>query len=163
MTKEWIAHLAQNIQQKNHQAAENFGREQHRQDIILSRGQPFFTALAMHLEENFNEIRRELQGDVTAAETSVQNAGPSELKLSRSRFPWFDARVTLANGVIVLDYAKDRGVSGDPALDRKSCHFEFHVADDDSFSTREAFGDTPAHFHQPEELAQRITEILLAV
>lgn len=162
MSKEWIDRLAQDIRKKNHEAAETFGREQHKQAIVTAKGQPFFTDLVISLEENVNELKRQLQGDVTASETIIQNIHPGELKLTRSRFPWFDARLTHHNGSIVLDYAKGRGVAGDPALDRKTCHFAFHVADDDTFSIQEAFGDAPAHFHQPQDLAKHITEILFA-
>ena len=162
MAREWITNLAQDIRQKNHEAAENFGREQHKEAIVAAQGQPFFALFATSLEENVNEIKRELQGDVTASETTVQSVNPAELKLFRSRFPWFDAHVTYQNGSIVLDYAKGRGVAGDPMLDRKTCHFAFQVADDDAFFVQEAFGDDPARFHQPQELARHITEILFA-
>ncbi len=163
MAKEWIGSLAEEIRKKNHEAAEAFGREQHKRAIVEAQAQPFFAALAASLEANVNEIKRELQGDVTAAETTVQRVSPSEMKLLRSRFPWFDAQVAHQDGSIVLDYAKERGVGGDPALDRKTCHFAFEVAEDDTFSVREAFGDRPARFHEPEELARHLTEILFAV
>jgi hypothetical protein len=162
MGKEWIDRLAQDIKQKNHEAAENFGREQHKQAIVLAQGQPFFTAFAISLEENVNEVKRQLQGDVTSSDTIVKTVNPGELHLTRSRFPWFDAHVIHHNGSIVLDYAKGRGVAGDPTLDRKTSHFAFQVADDDTFSVQEAFGDTPALFHQPHELARHVTEILFA-
>ena len=160
MSQEWIGSLAQEIRRKNHEAAENFGREQHRQALVDAQAQPFFTAFATSLEENVNEIKRRLQGDVTASETTLQSVSPTELKLSRSRFPWFDAHILHRNGVIILDYAKGRGVAGDPTLDRKTCHFDFHVADDDTFSVQESFGDSPASFQQPQQLARHVTEIL---
>jgi hypothetical protein len=163
MGKEWIADLAQDIRNKNHEAAENFGREQHKHAIVIAQGQPFFSAFATSLEDDVNEIKRELQGDVTASETTVQTISPNELKVTRSRFPWFDAHITHHNDAIVLDYAKGRGVAGDPALDRKTCHFAFEVADDDTFSAREAFADSPGRFHQPQELARHITKILFSV
>ena len=162
MSQEWIGNLAQDIKKKNREAAENFGREQHGQAIISAQAQPFFTDFVISLEENVGEIKRQLQGDVTASETTLQRVSPAELKLTRSRFPWFDAHIVHRNGNIVLDYAKGRGVAGDPALDRKTCHFAFHVADDDAFSVQEAFGDKPAQFHHPQELARHITEILFS-
>ena len=163
MAKQWIADLAEDIRKKNREAAESFGRAQHKQAIVEVRSQPFFAAVVLSLEENVNEMRRELQGDVTASETTVRNVSPAEIHLIRNRFPWFDAHIAHQNHAIVLDYAKGRGVAGDPGLDRKTCHFAFEVADDDTFSMREAFGDNPARFQQAAELARHITEILFTV
>ncbi len=163
MGKEWIVTLAADIRNKNREAAEGFGKKQHKEAIVAAQGQGFFAAFVSALEDNVNEIRRELQGDVTASETTVQNVSPTEVKLFRSRFPWFDARIVYEDVNILLDYAKGRGVAADRALDRKTCHFAFEVADDDAFVVREGFGDNPAQFSQPQELAQRVTEILFAV
>jgi hypothetical protein len=172
MSKEWIVNLAQAIRQKGHEAAENYGREQHKEGIVIVQGEIFFTNFVLCLEEDVNEIKRQLQGDVTAAETIISgpalhlnanNGKPNErneVTLTRSRFPWFDARITHHDSTIVLDYAKGLGVAGDPALDRKSCHFAFQVCDDDTLSIRESFGDNPRQFYQPEQLAQHITELL---
>jgi hypothetical protein len=172
MGKEWISNLAQDIKQKGHEAAEDYGREQHKEGIVAAQGKPFFTTLVLCLEEDINEIKRQLQGDVTSAETTISgpalelpsNGGKTgernEVTLTRSRFPWFDARITHHDSTIVLDYAKGVGVTGDPTLDRKTCHFTFHIAPDDSLSIQESFGDTPRQFHQPEQLAQYITELL---
>ena len=172
MSKEWIANLAQGIKQKSHEAAEEFGRNQHKEGIITEQGKEFFANLVVCLEEDVNEVKRQLQGDVTASETTISgvalqlptNDGQprerNEITLTRSRFPWFDAHITHHDSTIVLDYAKGLGIAGDPAIDRKSCHFAFHVADDDTLSIQEAFGDSPRQFQQPEELAQYIIELL---
>lgn len=160
MGKEWITDLAQEIQQKGHEPAENYGRSQHQLEIITTQGKPFFIAFVISLEENVNEIKRHLQGDVTSSDTIFQTISPIEVKLTRSRFPWFDARLTHQDPIIVLDYAKGLGVAGDPAIDRKVCHFDFRVADDDTLSIQESFGDNPRQFHHPEELAQHIVELL---
>lgn len=163
MAKDWIENLAQDIRQKNHEAAEAYGREQHNAAIIADLGMPFFTALVSCLEEDVTEIRRSLQGDLTSADTAIQTITASEVKLTRSRFPWFDARVTHQGANIVLDYAKDRGTSGDPGLDRKTVYFAFNVAKNDAFSIQESFSDNPRHFQTPEELARHITEMLFEV
>jgi hypothetical protein len=160
MGKEWIANLAQDIKQKGHEAAENYGRSQHQAEIVTTQGKPFFAAFAVSLEEDVNEIKRQLQGDVTSSDTIFQTISPTEVKLTRSRFPWFDARITHQDPIIVLDYAKGLGVAGDPTLDRKACHFAFHVDDDDALSIQESFGDKPRRFQQPEELARHIVELL---
>jgi len=131
MGKEWIDNLAQDIRQKGHEAAENYGKAQHQAEIAKTQGRPFFTTFAMALEEDVNEIKRR-----------------------------FDARITYQDPTVVLDYVKGLGVAGDPALDRKSCHFTFHVAEDDSLSIQESFGDQPRQFHQPEDLAQHIVQLL---
>jgi hypothetical protein len=160
MEKEWIANLAQDIQQKGHEAAENYGRSQHQAEVVTTQGKPFFTTVATALEENINEIKRHLQGDVTSSDTTFQTISPTEVKLTRSRFPWFDARVTYQDPIIVLDYAKGLGVAGDPALDRKTCHFAFSVDDDDTLSIQESFGEGPRRFHDPKEFARHIVELL---
>jgi hypothetical protein len=163
MNKEWIANLAQDIKQKAHEAAEDYGRSQHQDGIITAKGRPFFAALALCLEEDVNEIKRQLQGDVTASDTTLKTNGASEIKLTRSRFPWFDADITHRDSIIVLDYAKGLGVAGDPALDRKSAHFDFHVDSDDTLSIKEAFGDNPKQFREPAELARHIIQLLFTV
>jgi hypothetical protein len=160
MSTQWISNLTEDIRQKGHEAAENYGRSQHQSEIITREGRPFFSAFTIALEEDVKEIKRELQGDVTSSDTLFQKISPTEIKLTRSRFPWFDARITHENPTIVLDYTKGLGVAGDPALDRKTCHFAFHVADDDTLSIEHAFGETPKQFRNPEELAQHIIELL---
>src|SRR5271154_1482681 len=55
MNNEWIANLAQDIKQKSHEAAEEYGRSQHRAGIVATEGRPFFTAFALCLEEDLNE------------------------------------------------------------------------------------------------------------
>lgn len=160
MGKEWIANLAQDIREKGHEAAVNYGRSQHKAEIATTQGKEFFTAFVISLEEDVNEIKRQLQGDVTSSDTTFQTITPIEVRLTRSRFPWFDAHITHQDPDIILDYAKGLGVAGDPALDRKTCHFAFHVDDDDTLSVDEAFNDHPRRFHQPEELAQHIVQLL---
>ena len=160
MATEWIANLAQDIRQKGHEAAENYGKAQHRAEIITTQGKPFFTAFVVNLEEDVTEIKRQLQGDVTSSDTLFNTVSPTEVKLTRSRFPWFDARVTHQDPNIVLDYAKGLGTAGDPAIDRKTCHFTFQVADDDALSLQESFSENPISFRHPDELARHIVELL---
>jgi hypothetical protein len=163
MGKEWIANLAQDIKQKNREAAENYGREQHKSGIVTAQGKPFFTAFVLCLEEDINDVRRQLQGDVTASETTIQNVNPTTVKLYRGRFPWFDAQIVHNDATISLDYAKGLGVAGNPTLDRKTCLFAFHVADDDTLSVQESFGDNPRQFAQPEDLSRHIVQLLFQV
>jgi hypothetical protein len=160
MGKEWIENLAQDIRQKGREAAESYGRSQHQAEIATTRGKPFFTAFVISLENDVKEIKRKLQGDVTSSDTVFQTISPNEVKLTRSRFPWFDAYITHQDSTIVLDYAKGLGVAGDPALDRQTSHFSFHVDDEDTLSLQESFPDNPRRFHQPEELARHIVELL---
>ena len=160
MAKEWIANLAQDIKQKSHEAAEQYGRSQHQAGIITTQGKPFFAAFISCLEEDVAEIKRQLQGDVTASETIIQTTGLTEVKLTRSRFPWFDARITHHDPTITLDYAKGLGIAGDPSIDRKSRNFAFQVTDDDALYVQDAFDDNPKRFHQPEDLARHILQIL---
>jgi hypothetical protein len=163
MARDWIEKLAQDIKQKNHEAAEDYGRQQHNAGIIADLGMPFFTTLVSCLEEDVAEIRRQLQGDLTSADTAVQVISINDVKLTRSRFPWFDAHVIHQDANIVLDYAKGRGTAGDPSLDRKTFHFAFNVAADDAFSIQQSFSDSPRSFQTPEELAKHIIELLFDV
>jgi len=163
MGKEWIASLAQNIKQKNHEAAENYGREQHKAGIITAQGKSFFVTFVLCLQEDINNITSELQGDVTASEITVQIINPIAVTLSRSRFPWFDAHITHQDTSIVLEYAKGLGLAGDSRLTRKFSHFAFHVADDDTLSVQASFSDNPRQFRQPDDLARHIIQILFQV
>lgn len=160
MSKEWIANLTQDIRQKGHEAAENYGRSQHLAEIVTTHGKTFFTAFVLCLKADVDEIKSQLQGDVTASDTVLQTISPTEIKLTRTRFPWFDARITHQDLLIVLDYAKGLGVAGDATLDRKTRHFTFHVADDDTLSVQESFDNNPRRFHEPEELSRYTVELL---
>ena len=166
MAQPWIEQLADNIKQKNHIAAEDFGRAQHYAGIVATQGKEFFVALVLSLQENVDDLRSQLQGDLTSSETRVQTTKADEVKVTRTRFPWIDARLTHHDETITLDYAKGLGLPGDPALDRKTRAFAFHVAPDDTLSVRDAFPDTysepPREYPHPEDLARRITEILFA-
>ena len=160
MSKEWIENLAHDIREKEHESAENYGRSQHQAEIITTQGQPFFSVFLISLEEDISEIKRQLQGDVTASDTTFQRINPAEAKVTRSRFPWFDARIAYQNPNIVLDYARGLGVAGDPSLDRKICQFTFQVAPDDTLSIQHSFNDDPRQFDQPQELARYVIELL---
>jgi hypothetical protein len=160
MSKEWIENLTHDIREKEHESAENYGRSQHQAEIVTTQGQPFFSVFLISLEEDINEIKRQLQGDVTASDTTFQRISPTEAKLTRSRFPWFDARIAYQNPNIVLDYARGLGVAGDPSLDRKVCQFTFQVAPDDTLSIQHSFNDRPSQFDQPQDLARYVIELL---
>jgi len=160
MAKEWIEQLAQDIKQRNHEAAEDYGRSQHYVGIISTRGKEFFISLVLSLQENVDALRSQLQGDLTASETRVQTTKADEAKVTRSRFPWIDARLTHHEETITLDYAKSIGLPADPSLDRKTCNFAFHVAPDDTLSVQDAFTDPPRNYPLPEDLARHITELL---
>jgi hypothetical protein len=162
MAKEWIENLTQEIKQKNREAAETYGRDQHYAGIIGTLGKEYFVALVSCIQENVDGIRRQLQGDATSAETGVEIIKADEIRITRARFPWVDARVIHKDDTITLDYAKDAGVQGDPKLDRKTRTYAFHVAQDDSLYVQDAFADQPRDYKQPEELAQQITEVLFA-
>jgi len=162
MAKEWIENLAEEVKQKNHEAAEKFDRDQHYAGVIADRGKEFFVALVVDLRENIDALRRHLQGDSTAAETGVQTTKADEVKITRARFPWVDARLVHNNDVILLDYAKDLGVGGDTKMDRKTRTYAFQVTADDTLFVQEAFADAPLSFATPEDLARHITELLFA-
>jgi hypothetical protein len=160
MAKEWIEELAESIRQNAHEAAEAYGRDQHKSAVITTQGKPFFTAFVINLESNINNIKRQLQGDVTASETTFTSVSPTEVKITRSRFPWFDAVIRYQDPIIVLDYAKGLGITGDPTLDRQTEHLHFHVEDDDALTLRQSFEVSPREFDSPEELSRYVTELL---
>jgi hypothetical protein len=163
-TKEWIESLAQNIKDKNREPAEEFGRAQHQADIITTQGRTFFGDLLRAIEDNFTQIRRQLQGDPTSAEIAILTTGATQAQLTRSRFPWFDAQLAWHESTITLDYAKDPGIVNDPkVLDRKNLIFNFKVDPADVLYVEDAFGDTPAKYATAEDLAQRITQTLFEI
>jgi hypothetical protein len=163
MAKEWIESLAQEIKQKNHDAAEKYGRDQHYAGIISTAGKEFFVALARGLQENVDALRHQLQGDSTAAEMAVETVRADEIHIARARFPWVDARLTHHEDRITLDYAKDPGSQGDPKLDRTTRTYAFQVGADDALYVQDAFADQPGRYEKPEELARHITELLFSV
>lgn len=160
MATEWIEKLADEIKQKNHKAAEDYGRAQHYAGIIAERGKGFFVALVQCLREDVDALRSQLQGDLTAAETQVQTSRADEVKIARSRFPWVDALLTHHDDTITLDYAKGPGVEGDPKMGRVVRAFSFEVGTDDGLFVRDAFAEPGREYKQPEELARRIMEML---
>jgi hypothetical protein len=163
MVTDWIENLACEIKHKNREAAEHYGRMQHTAAVTANLGMAFFISLISCLEDNIAAIRHQLQGDVTSSDTIIQTVNTHAVKLTRARFPWFDANVTYQGDGILLDYAKDRGVSGDPNQDRKTVHFAFDVRDDDLLSVREDFQETARTFNTPEELSRHIVELLFGV
>jgi hypothetical protein len=160
MAKEWIEQLAQDIKQRNKEAAQDYGRAQHYSGIVSTQGKEFFVALVLCLQENVDSLRSQLQGDLTASETRVQTSKADEVKITRSRFPWIDAHLTHHGDSITLDYAKASGLPGDPSLGRKTCTFAFQVAPDDTLSVQDAFTDPPRSYPKPEDLARHLTEVL---
>jgi hypothetical protein len=162
----WIEKLAEDIKQRNHEAAEDYGRAQHYAGIVATQGKEFFIALVMSLQENVDALRARLQGDLTSSETRVQTTKADEAKITRARFPWIDAHLHHRDDTILLDYAKAPGLPGDPALDRKTHSFAFYVAPDDTLSVQGAFAGsfnaTPRNYPTPEDLARHITELLFA-
>lgn len=163
MAEEWIDKLAADIREKNREAAEAYGRNQHFTEVVARVGTEFFFKVAGRLEENIGALRRRLQGDVAAAETAVQQLRVGEVRITRERFPRVDATVTHKDDTILVDYAKTAGVAGDPQLDRKSRAFVLRAAADDTVYAEEAFADAPARFDRPEDLARRIMELLFGV
>jgi hypothetical protein len=160
MAETWIEDLAQDIKQRNREAAEEYGRAQHLDGVIAERGKSFFIAFVTSLKENVDALRRQLQGDLVSADSSVQTIKADEVKITRARFPWVDARLVHREDTIVLDYAKGIGVGGDPAMDRKTRTYAFKVSPDDTLFLEDAFDEQPQRYTQPEELARHITEVL---
>lgn len=162
MAQEWIEKLAEEIKDKNQDAAAEYGRAQHYAGIVAVLGKEFFIALVQCLQQNIDALRSQLQGDATSAETRVQTSRADEVKITRSRFPWIDARLSHHDDTLTLDYAKGLGVEPDPKIEagRMTRAFAFRIAQDDSLFVQDAFVDPPQSYKQPEELARRITELL---
>ncbi|MEI9978168.1 MAG: hypothetical protein WDN23_04075 [Edaphobacter sp.] len=163
MNQQWTANLAEDIRQKAHDAAKDYGRSQHQAEIITTKGAPFFQAFADSLKNNVTEVQRHLQGDVTSSDTLFQTVSHTELKLTRTRFPWFDAHITYQDPTIALDYAKGPGVGADPSLDRKTCNFIFRVTGPGALFLEESFNENPKRFDTPEDFARHITELLFRI
>ena len=163
MASEWIETLADDIRQKHRDAAQEFGRAQHFAGIIAAQGREYFVALVLCLQENIDSLRRQLQGDAVASDVTLQNIKPGEVKISRERFPWVDARLLHQDETITLDYAKGPGTAGDPALDRKTRSFAFQVASDETVFVQDAFAEPPQKYAKPEDLARYLTELLFGV
>lgn len=162
MAKEWIDDLAQDIKQRNRDAAQEYGRAQHYSGIISAAGKEFFVSLVSSLQDNVGALRNQLQGDPVSADTALQTIQVNEVKITRARFPWVDARLIHRDDTIALDYAKALGLAGDPALDRKARIFTFRVAADDTPFVEDAFAEPAQQYRRPEDLARHITEILFA-
>jgi len=160
MAEEWIDKLAGKIREKNREAAQLYGRDQHYADVISRLGPEFFVRLSAQLEQDVEALRRKLQGDVTSAETTVQTSTVGEVRITRERFPWVDATVTHRDDSILADYAKSAGLAGDPQLDRKSRAYVLRTGGDDRLYAEEAFAERPERFDTPEDLARSIVELL---
>jgi hypothetical protein len=160
MAQEWIENLAQDIKHRNREVAEDYGRQQHYAGILSTQGMEYYVALVECLQENVDALRRQLQGDSTSSDISIQTIKADEVKLTRSHFPWIDARLTHHDDTITLDYAKSPGTAGDPTLDRKTCSFALRVTRGDILSVQDAFAEPPQQYQRPEDLARRITELL---
>ena len=167
MSQEWIEKLADEVKQKGQEAAESYGRQLHRAGIVAEQGKTFFTELVLCLEQDFIEMRARLQGSAVSCDTSVERQGPTQINLSRSRFPWFEAALKLAAEEIVFEYDQGRGVAGEQVLhtsvDRQIVHFSFQVDAADRMTVAESFDETQLQFSNPEELSRHIVELLFKV
>jgi len=162
-TETWLDKLAAEIRERNREAAQVYGREQHFAAVVERLGAAFFLKLTTQLEQDVDALRRRLQGDITSAEMAVQSPRAGELRITRERFPWVDATVTHRADTILVDYARSEGVGGDPMLDRKSRAFTLRAGGDDRLYTEDAFAEQPARFDTPEELAREILELLFGM
>ncbi len=162
MSKPWIDALAEETKQGGREAAEAYGREQHRAGIVDEQGKPFFTALVFALEQDFAEMRSRLQGSAVACETAVHRISATEVHLARARFPWFEAALRHDGDTVALDYTGGRGVTETNAasVERHSARFMFQVDGQDKLSIAESFAEKPLSFHEPDELSKHITGLL---
>jgi hypothetical protein len=156
----WIDKLAADIREKNREAAQAYGRNQHFAEVVARLGKEFFVRLITQLEQDVDVLRRKLQGDATSAETTAKSIRAGELRITRERFPWVDATVTHRDDTILVDYAKGAGLAGDPMLDRKSRAFTIRAGGDDRLYAEDAFADSPERFDTPEDLARCIVQFL---
>jgi hypothetical protein len=163
MAEEWIEKLAADIREKNREAAQAYGRDQHYAEVVDRLGKEFFVRLASQLEQDVDGLRRRLQGNVTSAETAVQPLRAGEVRITRERFPWVDATVSHKNDSVTVDYAKSAGLAGDPQLDRKLRAFVLKATANDSVYAEDAFADSPQRYDTPENLARCIVELLFGV
>ena len=92
----------------------------------------------------------------------MQTTRPGELRITRERFPWVDANVIHRDETITVDYARSSGLPADPQLGRQSRVFTMRAAPDDTLYAEEGFGDRPARYESPEDLARAILELLFA-
>ena len=164
MAQEWIEDLAEDIRQRNREAATEYGRKQHYAGVVSVLGMEYFVALVSRLKENIDALRIRLQGDPASSETSLERVQANEVKITRARFPWVDARLRHDEDTLTLDYARRPGAEADPAAngaaDRKTRVFAFRVASDDTLSVEDAFAVPPGRYPKPEDLARYITEVL---
>ncbi len=164
MSEEWIAQLAGEIKQKDKEAAEGYARTEHYASVAAERGRDFFFTAVQCLQDDVDALRRALQGDVTSAETALERVKVDEVRITRARFPWVDARLTHKDDAITLDYAKSPGTAGDPAQGRVTRAFQFRVAAqedrDEKVSVEEAFAADAKSYETPEAFAQAVMEIL---
>jgi hypothetical protein len=160
MAKDWIETLAEDIRRRNRDAALEYGRAQHFAGIISAQGKQYFVALVLCLQDDIETLRRQLQGDAVASDTALQTIKPDEVRITRARFPWVDARLIHQDETITLDYAKGPGSEEDPALDRKTRSFAFHVGSDGTVVVQDAFAEPSQNYRKPEELARSIVELL---
>ena len=160
---DWIDTLAEDLKQQGREAAEAYGRDQHRAGIIAAQSPAFFTALTLCLEDDFAAIRARLQGSAIASETVVERKAPMELHLTRARFPWFDATLKHTKETLVLDFAKERGTAPNLTSTRQSAHLTFQIDAHDRLCLIESFADTPRSFSAPEDLSRHVVEVLFTL
>ena len=163
MSENWIGQLATEIKQKDREAAEDYARAQHYAGVAVERGREFFFTVVQCLQDDVDALRRELQGDVTSAEMALERVRPDEVRVTRARFPWVDARLTRSDDAITLDYAKGPGTARDPLQDRMTRSFTFRVAADEKLRLEEAFTAEARSYGTPEEFARAVMEILFSV
>jgi hypothetical protein len=167
MSKEWIESLAGELKEKGREGAESYARDQHRTGIIEAQGKVFFMGLVSALEQDFSEIRSQLQGSAISCETTLTRESPTQILMTRGRFPWFDASLKHEGANITLEYVQGRGVPGGQTLkdgtDRRVVSFLFEVDAQDKLSSGAAFGESSQRYNEPESMAEAIVRLLFEV
>ena len=129
-------------------------------ELSPRKAEEFFLATRALPAGYVDALRSQLQGDITSSEMAIEKVKPDEVRITRARFPWVDARLTHRDDTVSLDYAKGPGTAGDPHQDRVTRSFAFQATPEDTLVLQDAFTSESHLFKKPEEFARHIAEIL---
>jgi hypothetical protein len=107
MAEEWLRALAQQIKHRDHDAAEQFARQRHVQEIVAEHGPVFWRSFADFLAKYVDEIKADFHEDITLREGPLTfSFTNNQISIKKAAFPFveFNATPQFQNGGVGITY-----------------------------------------------------------
>lgn len=166
MAHDWIKHLADQIKEVDHDAANRPVSGPSQTNLIRTKSPVFFDSTVKAIERGIVRLKEELRGDVTEGSICIKRQEMDHaVQLMRPAFPFFSAILALdcENNRIKFTYSKaNPAISfSEEQIPTKDASLHFMVGCYDMIYLAEANGSKK--IHTPDELARHVLETLFSV